>query len=60
LTPFGLFVGRNGTGFDIRSVNTGSEKIEDRGLMVAWHNKRELNYWTKPECNVLSGRDPAR
>ena len=60
LTPFGLFAGRNGTGLDIRSVNTGSAKIEDRGLMIAWHNKRTLNYWTKPECNVVGGRDPAR
>ena len=59
LSPFGIFVGRNGTGMDIRSVNTGASKLEDRGLMTAWHDKRSLNYWSKPECNVLSGRDPS-
>ena len=59
LAPFGIFVGRNGTGMDIRSVNTGASSLDDRGLMTAWHGKRTLDYWSKSECNVLSGRDPA-
>jgi hypothetical protein len=33
LTPFGIFSGRNGSGLDIRSVNTGAERIEDKGLV---------------------------
>ncbi len=43
---------------DIRTVDTGVNKLEDKGRMVAWHGKRELNYWTTPECNKLTGRDP--
>ena len=60
LTPFGIFVGRNGTGMDIRSVNSGVERIEDKGLMISWHNKRVLDYWTQDTCNQIAGRDPSR
>ena len=26
--------------------------------MISWHGKKQLDYWSLPKCNNVSGRDP--
>ena len=40
LEIFGIYSGRNGTGLDDRSINTGAFSIRDRGRMESWHNQK--------------------
>ncbi len=53
MAKFGLYMGRNLTKLDPRTVYTGHTDLEQKGFMVAWHDKTELDYWSEDHCNSL-------
>jgi len=70
LAQFGLFLGRNNSILDLRTIKTGTQNLRDKGIMTHWHGQERVEYWREPSkdevgnskaalsCNLVEGRDP--
>ncbi|XP_059906267.1 lysosome membrane protein 2c isoform X2 [Gadus macrocephalus] len=56
---FGLFYKANATDDGQYVFFTGETNYTDFARVDAWKNKRQLDWWTSPQCNMINGTNGA-
>ncbi|XP_067861468.1 platelet glycoprotein 4 isoform X2 [Heptranchias perlo] len=53
----GIFYPYNGTADGLYNVYTGEDDISKVAIIDRWRNKKNLNFWDDPYCDMINGTD---